>query len=141
MFFKKNQSKINSKEFSDYSELLEIFSEEGIDSFYDLKPEDKEEIVAAYIQDEEACDKSDLLYAIIESDLLSEMLYGSISKEDVGQAFYKFLMNGPHINVINEDMSLAFSEKLINDENYKNTDLEELLIDDRKDRFNSIKGI
>jgi hypothetical protein len=111
MFFTHKKSKANS---TDYKNLLEIFAEMNVQRFDDLSESNKKELLGAWLNDpKHEDDVLNLMVDVSNSEILSELMYGSISNDKAGKLITKLILNGDHIKCINADIDEAFTEYLL----------------------------
>lgn len=131
-----NKRKTN---YSEYKSMLEMFASMEYESVSDLNSAEKDELLAAYIQDDDACDRSDLFCDLIHGNILTDLMYRTLSSEEAGDKIKDFIRNGKHINNIDNDM-LRASNDFYSKNQGCDLEYEELRSDDVKDRVLSIKN-
>lgn len=122
--------------YNGYRILIEDFVSSGKQTFSTLSKVEQDELLAEWLVNE--CDKQEFFYNLVNGNVFEELMFGSMSNEQVGDHIRRYIRRGDHIKHINSDLDYELLRQVADDPRYVSTN-DELLLDDNKDRSNAIR--
>jgi len=127
---------MKTTKYNGYRILIEDFVSAGKQTFSTLSKIEQDELLAEWLVNE--CDKQEFFYSLTNGNVFEELMFGSMSNEQVGDHIRRYIRRGDHIRQINSDLDYELLRQVADDPRYVSTN-DELLLDENRDRARSIR--